>query len=74
MEAKRINKNYYEFSEIEEIQGIEVEKSLGFDSYTNTLSYKDNLQKKLDNVLARIEAIELLGFTEDDLIQENIES
>ena len=74
MKAKRLSKNYYEFYNIETIQGIELERNIGFDSYTNTLSYKTSLEAKLQDVLDRLQAIEELGLTHEDVdVVEDIE-
>ena len=73
MKAVRIDKNFYEFFETKEIGGLQVLQSIGFDSYTNTLSYKESLTEKLQNIQNRLDAIELLGMTNDDLqIEEDV--
>ena len=73
MKAVRINKNFYEFFEPKEIGGYTIDQSIGFDSYTNTLQYKEEMEKKLFNINERLNAMELLGMTNDDLqIEEGV--
>lgn len=69
MKAVRISKNFYEFFEIKEMSGYIVDQSIGFDSYTNTLQYKEEVEKKLLNINERLEAMELLGLTSEDLAE-----
>lgn len=67
MKAVKINKNFYEFFETKEIGGQQVEVSIGFDSYTNTLQYEQEVEAKLLNIRQRRLAIENLGMTEEDI-------
>lgn len=67
MKAIRIGKNFYEFFETKEIGGQQIEVSIGFDSYTNTLQYEQEVEAKLLNIKQRKLAIENLGMTEDDV-------
>lgn len=64
MNTERISKNFYKFIE----DGRE-----SFDSYTNLLEYRTKLQDNLNEIIEMVNGVELLGFTEDDLSQENIE-
>ena len=67
MNAIRIRKNFYEFKKVHE-SGVAT--SIGFDSYTNLLNYKENLMSKLSAIQEKIDLVEALGYTEDDVVQD----
>ena len=65
MNTERISRNFYKF--------VDQNGRESFDSYTNLLEYKVKLQNNLNEIIEMVEGVELLGFTEEDLNQENIE-
>lgn len=70
MKAVRINKNFYEFFETKEINGQQIEQSIGFDSYTTTIQHVEDMSNKLIILNDRLLAMEQLGMTDDDLNNE----